>query len=211
MALPTKVRAAILIGLDNINEFNAGGRNQTAYDQLYPENRDSILSSHYWAFAEEFKELQRTVSPPTLYYPFVYDIPDNFLQLTFLVGGSDFFEDLPFKRYARDLISTDREVAYLSYTRKLGPGEEGDAPFREAVAHKMAADLCYFCNGGEDRAKQLRETYKDMEFHAVSNDYRSQMLNESVEPQDYVRARVSSGGNIVNDSQVEIPRQPITF
>ena len=209
-------RVAVALGLGDLGLFFEGGEQYSTFEAVYDSMATELLEKHYWSFAEEFARLAATVSAPAQIssHPYTFDLPADFLSLTFCTRSPSLYDDQSFKMRAGRKISVPENVCYLSYTRRLLAAEKLDPMFESALVLRTALELCIEIPRDIELMEKLERRYQMMDFHAIGNDYRNLDVGESIEPQSFVDARrVGSYGSAIYDERssycVDIPEQSL--
>ncbi|MFA5340786.1 MAG: hypothetical protein WC332_03315 [Clostridia bacterium] len=128
-------------------------------------NRDALLRSYPWNFAMKRAELAQSATTPTWEFDYQYALPTNPLCLKVL----SMEEDYVYKIEGRYLV-TDSATATILYTAQITDPNEMDVLFREALAARIASDICYPLTGNSTQQDLMLRLAEQKLRQAKSND-----------------------------------------
>lgn len=135
--------ALILLGASPISSFTEGTDAAQACDRLYPDLRDSLLSTYQWSWTLKKTQLSRLSTNPTNEWKYAYQLPGDMLSGVLAVFETSGAGQRPI-RYGWELygdqIYTNMETVYIDYQ---GSVDETKMPvyFVRLLRMAMAAEL----------------------------------------------------------------------
>jgi hypothetical protein len=110
--------ALIALGAAPISSFTEGTDAAQACDRLYPDLRDTILSTYQWSFSIKKTQLARLATAPTNEWKYAYQMPGDMLSGVLAIFASSGSYELPL-RYGwevyGDQVFTNLETVYIDY------------------------------------------------------------------------------------------------
>jgi len=110
--------ALIALGAAPISSFTEGTDAAQACDRLYPDLRDTILSTYQWSFSIKKTQLARLSTAPTNEWKYAYQMPGDMLSGVLAIFASNGSNELPL-RYGwevyGDQVFTNLETVYIDY------------------------------------------------------------------------------------------------
>jgi hypothetical protein len=110
--------ALIALGAAPISSFTEGTDAAQACDRLYPDLRDTILSTYQWSFSIKKTQLARLATAPTNEWKYAYQMPGDMLSGVLAIFASSGSNELPL-RYGwevyGDQVFTNLETVYIDY------------------------------------------------------------------------------------------------
>lgn len=110
--------ALIALGAAPISSFTEGTDAAQACDRLYPDLRDTILSTYQWSFSVKKTQLARLATAPTNEWKYAYQMPGDMLSGVLAIFASSGTNELPL-RYGweiyGDQVFTNLETVYIDY------------------------------------------------------------------------------------------------
>lgn len=131
---------------------------------LYADTRDAVLRAHPWGFATRHLALSDVGTPPGN-WSYRYAYPNNCLYareiLQTTTGGDPIkFEIALGDAYNARVILTDQDDATLIYTYKVTNTLVFDSLFINALAWKIASEICMPLTRDQDRLKAAYQMYQ---------------------------------------------------
>ena len=154
-----------MLGGSNITSLTEDSKNARLSNQRYESVRDGIFRSHTWNCLIKRVELAQDTDTPTHEYTYQYTLPSDCLRVLKIGGhhdgtSSDLDAGMKFKIEQRKLL-TDEATIYLIYISKVTDPTEYDTLLIEAIASKLAAELCYAITSSTSLAGQMYELYNE--------------------------------------------------
>jgi hypothetical protein len=158
----TKLGAARIISLDDDN------KQARAIANCFDDLRDDELRAHRWQFAMRRIELAALSDAPAFGYNYQYALPPDYLRMDmvddrFPSAIMDNYIDTEYLEWTVEgnLILTDIDAPLkLRYIAQITEPNSWDSNFREALASRIAMEIC------EDL------TQSDTKKQAAANDYK---------------------------------------
>lgn len=154
-------RALQKLGVKRITSLTEDSKNARSCNVAYSVVRDAELRSHPWNFAIARAELAADATDPDWGRAKAYTLPSDFLRLL-----PDYTEDnLNSKDWqieGRKIYSDDSDPIYIRYIYRVTDPNEMDALFREALATKLAFELCEEITQSNTKKSELKDDYKEI-------------------------------------------------
>ncbi len=176
----------------------------TACRRVYDQARDAVLAEHDWLFA------RRTVtassySPAPHPWLYSYTFPADAIEVRRVFVGTLLESQRPFERGGVtaadgtdiDLILSNEPLAFIRYTRRVSDPTRFPAAFVDALAWRLAFDLCLPLNRSRELRGEVWKVYQQMLAKAEVADARQRYELPNYGP--IVDARLEGEwGDIVN-------------
>lgn len=131
-----------------------------ACNVAYTSLRDAELLAHPWNFAIERVQLAADATAPDWGRASAFSLPTDFLRLL-----SDYPElNLNSKDWqieGRKIITNDSAPLNVRYVKQVTDPNTMDALFREALATRLALELCEELTQSNEKKAGLKDDYKD--------------------------------------------------
>jgi hypothetical protein len=132
-------RALQKLGADRITSLNEDSRNARSCNAAYESIRDSELRTHPWLFAIRRAELAADSEAPLGDdYDYQYTLPTDCLRI--LKPKNEAYLDWQIE--GRNILSNETAPLTLRYIARITDPNVFDVEFVEAVAARLAAELC---------------------------------------------------------------------
>jgi hypothetical protein len=135
--------ALILMGASPISSFTEGTDAAQACDRLYPDLRDTLLSTYHWTWNVKKVQLSQLSTPPLNEFEHAYQLPGDMLSGVLALFDSSENHEYPI-RYGweiyGDQLFTDLDEVYIDYQSSIN---ESKMPpyFINVLKYAMAAEL----------------------------------------------------------------------
>ncbi len=153
-------RALQKLGAKRITSLNDDSTNARSCNAAYAIIRDAELRAHTWNFAIERAELAADATAPAWGRANAYQLPSDFLAM-----AEDYPED---NRNDKDwiiegqkILSDDSDPIYIRYVKRVTDTGTFDALFVEALATKLALELCEEITQSNTKKEGLRADYSE--------------------------------------------------
>lgn len=154
-------RALQKIGAKRITSLTQDAPNARACNVAYFVLRDMELRNHPWNFSIKRAELAADATPPDWGRQNSFTLPSDFLCLR-----PDYPEDnLNCKDWqieGKKIVTNDAAPLYIRYTYRVTDPNEMDALFREALATKLAIEICEEIAQSNTKKADLKDDYRDI-------------------------------------------------
>ena len=110
--------ALILLGASPISSFTEGTDTAQACDRLYPDLRDTMLSTYVWSWTLKKSQIARLSTAPINEWEYAYQLPGDMLSGVLAVFESNSTTERS-RRYGwevyGDQLYTNMETVYIDY------------------------------------------------------------------------------------------------
>ena len=133
-----------LLGASTISALTEDTKNARLCNQRYEPIRNRVFLSHNWNCLIKRVQLAADTVGPVVEYTYGYTLPSDCLRVMAInTGSTDSIKSaLDYKIEQRKVV-TDEPTVYLIYVAIDTDPTNYDAYLYEAIAHQLAADLCY--------------------------------------------------------------------
>lgn len=135
--------ALILLGAEPITSFTDGSDSAQACSRLYPDLRDTIISSYVWSWSLKKSQIARLSTAPVNEWQYAYQLPGDMLSGVLAVfetaGTTERSRRYGWEIYGEQLF-TNMETVYIDYQQSI---VESKMPvyFVRLLRTAMAAEL----------------------------------------------------------------------
>ena len=135
--------ALILLGAEPITSFTDGSDAAQACSRLYPDLRDTIISSYVWSWSLKKSQIARLSTAPVNEWQYAYQLPGDMLSGVLAVfetaGTTERSRRYGWEIYGEQLF-TNMETVYIDYQESI---VESKMPvyFGRLLRTAMAAEL----------------------------------------------------------------------
>lgn len=170
--------ALILLGASPISSFTEGTDAAQACDRLYPDLRNSILSSYNWSWSLTKSQISRLSTNPTNEWQYAYQLPGDMLSGVLAVFETSGTTERP-RRYGweiyGDQLYTNMETVYVDYQQEVN---ESRMPhyFIRLLRTALAAELAIVIT---DQAAKS-EFFRNQAFGNPGENGRGGLMREAV-------------------------------
>jgi len=138
-------RALSRVGANRVTSLTENSVNARAANAVYATLRDAELRAHRWSFAIKRAQLAEDATAPAFGPAHAYPLPSDFLKL--LPPDPDqHLNDLDWRiehhNGASCILTDDTAPLNIRYIHRLTDPNRMDALFREALAMRIAKELC---------------------------------------------------------------------
>lgn len=153
-------RALQKLGAKRITSLTDDSVNARACNSAYEIVRDAELRSHPWNFAIARAELAADATAPAWGRANAYQLPSDFLRLM-----PDYPEDNSLSKdwviEKNKILSDDTDPIYIRYIYRVEDTSLFDALFIDALATKIALELCEELTQSNTKKEILKADYID--------------------------------------------------
>jgi hypothetical protein len=154
-------RALQKLGAKRITALSDDSVNARACNSAYSHVRDAELRAHPWNFAIARAELAADATAPDWGRANAYQLPSNFLCMV-----NDYPEDNDNSKdwviEGRKILTDDSDPIYIRYIKKETDTSQFDSLFVEALATKLAFELCEEITQSNTKKEGLRQDYEQV-------------------------------------------------
>ena len=154
-------RALQKLGAGSITYLTQDSVNARACNSCYTNLRDALLRSHPWNFAITRTSLAADATAPTFGRASAYTLPSDCLRLLpSYPEDNSLTEDYQIE--GRKIYSDYSSPLYIRYIYRVTDVNEMDVLFQEALATKMAFEMCEQITQSNSKKESLREDFKSI-------------------------------------------------
>lgn len=150
-------RALQKLGASRITALTDDTANARACNVAYEPVRDAELRRHPWSFALARTTLAALAAAPDFGFSYQFQLPADFLRLH---PDYEYRAETDWQIEGRRLLTNDGDTIYLRYVRRVTDPNQFDALFIEALAAKLAFEICEELTGSQGRADRLVNEYQ---------------------------------------------------
>lgn len=114
--------ALVLLGASPISSFTEGTDAALVCQRLYPDIRDSLLSTYVWSWSLTKTQLSRLSTAPTNEWQYAYQLPGDMLSGVIAVFETNGTTERP-RRYGWEIygdeLYTNMETVYIDYQQTV--------------------------------------------------------------------------------------------
>lgn len=144
------------VGHGAITSLDDGTTSANLCNRLWPLIRDAVLRDHPWNFTTKREILAPTVGAPPWGFSNKFALPSDCLRL-FEIQNLSTGE---YQVEGREILA-NANVLYIRYARRVTDPNEYDSSFVEAVAAKLAVELCEPLTQSSQKKQLLWQEYDD--------------------------------------------------
>ena len=156
------------VGARSISSFNEGTAESIAVDNVYDDILDEVLAEHMWTFAQKRAVLSQLDEDPVWTedrVSVVYALPPDFIKLNFTS------DPLAIVKVENGKILSDTEDLKILYTYRNTETVKYFPKFTQALATRLAAEICFTLTESVNKTQKLFDLYEDVVLPmAVSSD-----------------------------------------
>lgn len=150
--------ALILLGAEPITSFTDGSDAAQACSRLYPDLRDSIISSYVWSWSLKKTQISRLSTAPVNEWQYAYQLPGDMLSGVLAVfetaGTTERSRRYGWEIYGEELY-TNMQTVYIDYQQTVS---ESKMPvyFIRLLRMALAAELAIVITDQATKADYFR-------------------------------------------------------
>lgn len=182
-------RALDKLGAESIVSLTEDSENARVINRAYNSVLDSMLRSHTWNCAKVRVQLSPLATAPAFDYNYQFQLPADCLRPIFPSNVTDWSIEK-----GNVLLTNDGNVLNLIYVSTLADPNDMDSCFIEALASKLALEICEKVTQSATKRKLARDDYDDaMATAKKANAYES--LPSQQDYSSWVSARMTGPGS----------------
>jgi hypothetical protein len=186
------------LGASNISSLDENSKAARVVNQRYNAVRDAVFRAHPWNCLIERAQLAQDTDTPAFGYAYQYALPTNpycLRVLEFSNGTLSYPQDNitnnsggpVFVIEGRKLL-TDEAVARIKYIGRVTDPQQYDASLVEALAARLAAEVCYAITGSTSMVQIQTSLYEAKINEARFNDA-TEGATQRLEASDFIESR----------------------
>jgi hypothetical protein len=126
---------------------------------MYPLNLEAMLREHTWNCAIRRATLARLSAAPTFEYLYAYQLPTDFVRLSYTAIDRN-ADDITYRIEGLTVV-TDDDTFELEYVALISDTTQADALFVDALATRLAADLCMPITDNNSLTEKMWSAYAE--------------------------------------------------
>lgn len=148
------------LGANRISSLtDENSKNARACNACYEDLRDAELRAHSWNFAIDRVSLAADSEAPTFGRTNAFQLPSDFLKL--LEPYPEYnYNSIEWQVEGGKIYTDDTAPLNIRYIKKITNPDLMDPLFREALATKIAFELCEEITQSNTKKEALRQDYK---------------------------------------------------
>jgi hypothetical protein len=186
------------LGASNISSLDENSKAARIVNQRYEAVRDAVFRAHPWNCLIERAQLAQDTDTPAFGYAYQYALPTNpycLRVLEFSNGTLSYPQDNitnnsggpVFVIEGRKLL-TDEAIAQIKYIGRVTDPQQYDASLVEALASRLAAEVCYAITGSTSMVQIQTSLYEAKINEARFNDA-TEGATQRLEASDFIESR----------------------
>lgn len=186
------------LGASNISSLDENSKAARIVNQRYEAVRDAVFRAHPWNCLIERAQLAQDTDAPAFGYTYQYALPTNpycLRVLEFSNGTLSYPQDNitnnsggpVFVIEGRKLL-TDEAIARIKYIGRVTDPQQYDASLVEALASRLAAEVCYAITGSTSMVQIQTSLYEAKINEARFNDA-TEGATQRLEASDFIESR----------------------
>lgn len=171
------------LGATSIISLEDGTKNANLCNRGWSQIRDEVLRDHPWNFAVKRAVLAPSTNNPAWGFGNAFPLPADWLRLLEV-------RDLSTGEYQVEngRILADADALYVRYIYRVTDPNRYDALFVDAVASRLAAELCEAITQSGQKVQLLWEAYQDSIIRAKRVDGQENPP-QAYEEDDWIKVR----------------------
>lgn len=169
-------RALQKLGADRITSLTQDSRNARSCNALYESLRDAELRAHPWSFAVTRTTLAPDATAPEFDYDYAFSVPSDCLRV---LKSNDPYLDWQFE--SNKILTNEGDTIYVRYIKRVEDPNAFDSLFIEALASRLAMELCEELTQSNQKAQLIRDDYKNTIREARRNNAIERLSDEPPE------------------------------
>jgi hypothetical protein len=186
------------LGASNISSLDENSKAARIVNQRYEAVRDAVFRAHPWNCLIQRAQLAQETEAPAFGYNYQYALPTNpfcLRVLEFSNGTLSYPQDNitnnsggpVFVIEGRKLL-TDEGTARIKYVGRITDPQQYDASLVEALAARLAAEVCYAITGSTSMVQIQTSLYEAKINEARFNDA-TEGATQRLEASDFIESR----------------------
>lgn len=146
------------LGASRITSLSEDSPNARHCNAAYEAIRDRELRAYPWSFALARKVLAPDSTDPAFGPEYQFSLPTDFLRLH---PDHDYQAETDWQIEGRKLLTSDGDTLYLRYIKRVEDPNEFDPLFIDALAGRLALQLCESITQSNTKKNLLELEYRD--------------------------------------------------
>ncbi len=171
-------RALTKLGAARIISFDDDNKQARAVKSMFEIVRDSELRAHLWSFSVKRTSLAALTTTPTWGFDYEYQVPADYLRLVQVndVYPGPSLDDYRNASVAEYVVESRKILTNLSaplrirYVARIEDTTQWDATFVEAIASRLAFEMCEDLTQSNTKKDSARQDYREALIAAIRSD-----------------------------------------
>ena len=186
------------LGASNISALTENSKAARIVNQRYEAVRDAVFRAHPWNCLIQRAQLAQDATAPSFGYAYQYALPTNpycLRVLEFSNGTLSYPQDNmtsntggPVYVIEGRKLLTDEGTARIKYVGRVTDPQQYDASLVEALAARLAAEICYAITGSTSMVQIQTSLYEAKINEARFNDA-TEGATQRLEASDFIESR----------------------
>lgn len=146
--------ALIKIGAARISSITQDTKSAIALNAIFAQIRDEVMAAHPWNFAIKRATLAPTSTEPEYEFDYEYDKPSDMLRIL-----NTYPDDIDYQEENNKILTSESELL-LRYIYRQDDPSTWSPGFAEALAWRLAREVCYNLTGNATMVQVCDEGYK---------------------------------------------------
>lgn len=147
------------LGAERINALDEDTANARSCNAAYERLRDAELRAHTWNFAKSRASLAAAADAPAFGKERSFPLPADWLRMLPPYPEMN-MNDLDWEIEGKRIYTNDSAPLQIRYVKQVTDPNEMDALFREALAARMAMEMCEEITQSNTKKQLVQEDYK---------------------------------------------------
>lgn len=187
--------ALTLAGEPTITSLAESSKPARLCDLRFSDIRDAVLRAHPWNCATKRAELARLEAAPAFGFTYQFQLPTDYLRL---IDMDD--PDMEFKIEGRQVLTSSTSVK-MRYVYRVVDVAFLDELCRQAIAARLAHEICMAITRSAERSQMLWNSYKEKLAEARFIDA-GEGRGDTMRTESWLQARLSGGEQYRRISEV---------
>lgn len=171
-------RALTKLGAARIISFDDDNKQARAVKSMFEIVRDAELRAHLWSFSVKRVSLAALSTTPTWGFDYEYQLPSDYLRLVQVndvyPGPSlDDYRNASVAEYvveSRKILTNLTAPLNIRYMARIEDTTQWDATFVEALASRLAFEMCEDLTQSNTKKDSARQDYREALIAAIRSD-----------------------------------------
>jgi len=146
------------VGSERITSLSDNTKASKICNDMYYICRDNLLRMHPWNFAKKRQTLAATSTTPTFDWQYEFQLPSDCIRVLDIYDNEA--GDVKFVVEGKKLLANESSIKIL-YLSNAVSVDDFDPSFREALALRLASDICFALTNSSALTESLETRYNN--------------------------------------------------